>query len=76
MNTAVDIATILKQTQEKHALTDEQFAETLGISRQSWSLIKTGRQQPTRQILSAIIKEYPELTVDVMLYLKTAPDEE
>ncbi len=50
-------------------LNESQFAEKLGISRALWFQLKRGKRFPSAKFLSAVMKVFPGLTVDVMAFL-------
>lgn len=59
---------ILRQQQE--GLTDGAFANKLRISRQLWAMIKKNGKPIGSKLITGIIREYPELTVDVLVYFQ------
>jgi predicted transcriptional regulator len=68
-----DVAPIverLKGKQKELGMSDVAFAAKLGISRQLWNFIKTGKREPGFKFLKAVMRELPELTVDVMSAMK------
>ena len=65
---AVDLVGKLKTRQED--LSDQLFGEKLGISKQLWQMLRTGKRQiPQPLVLKGIAKAYPELALDVLIFL-------
>jgi len=58
---------IVKQSTAE--MTDVALAKKLGISRQLWGKVKTGKRNPGIKTLTAISREYPDLILDVMNYM-------
>lgn len=56
--------------QQKEGLTDSAFARKMRISRQLWGLIKKNGNPIGSKLITGIIREYPELTVDVLVYFQ------
>ena len=56
----------LKQGQ----LSDYQFADKLDISHQLWQMTRTGKREIGLVILKAILKAYPKLDRDVLIFLR------
>ena len=50
-------------------LTDQAFAEQLGISRPAWSMLRRGLREPEADTLGRILKVFPDLAEDVFDYL-------
>lgn len=66
MSIAVAILTEkLKAKQVREGLSDVAFSKKLGISRQTWAFVKGGTRKPGMKFLSAVIKTYPDLQLDV-----------
>ena len=64
--------TIIKKIIEKQkelALSDASFSRELGISRPLWALLKSGKREPGMKFIKAVMRMFPELTVDVLQYL-------
>ena len=60
----------LKDRQHQEGLTDGAFANKLRISRQLWGMIKKNGNPIGSKLITGIIREYPELTVDVLVYFQ------
>lgn len=60
----------LKERQHQEGLTDSAFANKLRISRQLWGMIKKNGNPIGSKLITGIIREYPELTVDVLVYFQ------
>ena len=60
----------LKERQQQEGLTDGAFANKLRISRQLWGMIKRNNNPIGSKLITGIIREYPELTVDVLVYFQ------
>ena len=60
----------LKERQQQEGLTDIAFAKKLRISRQLWGMIKKKGKPIGSKLITGIIREYPELTVDVLVYFQ------
>lgn len=73
---AKELAALIERLKEKQGnLSDADFAERLGISRQLWSLIKSGKHaEPGAKFLKAVVQTFPELNLAVMNYLATSTD--
>lgn len=69
MSTLVTLVEKLKAKQEECNLNESEFADRLKLSRATWYLIKNGDREPSREFLSAVMREFPELTVEIMNYL-------
>lgn len=61
----------LMAIQKRKRWSDRQMAESLGISRAMWQHIRTGRVGLGQRTLKGIMRAYPELTADVLLYLQS-----
>lgn len=60
----------LRQRQEEAGLSDTAFAKQLGISQQLWNAIRLGTRQIIRPpLLTGILRAYPELNRDVLIFL-------
>jgi len=60
----------LKAIQAKEALSDTSFAQKLGISQQLWNAYRNGdRDIPKPLIFTGVLKAYPELAKDVLIFL-------
>lgn len=63
----IEKLTVIQKTER---WSDRQMANQLGISQQMWQFVRTGRHVPGRKTLTGIMRAYPELTADVLLYLQ------
>lgn len=59
----------LKELQTSEGLNDYKFADKLGISHQLWQMTRSGKRDIGLIILKAILKAYPELDRDVLIFL-------
>lgn len=65
----------LRQLQEEAGLSDTAFARQLGISQQLWNAIRLGTRQIIRPpLLTGILRAYPELNRDVLIFLSNGVD--
>ena len=62
----------LKAKQEVEGLNDQAFASKLGVSRTLWSLVKSGAREPGMKFVKAVMRTYPELTVEMMDFMRDA----
>jgi transcriptional regulator with XRE-family HTH domain len=60
----------LKAKQEELGLDDRDFAGRLGISRPAWSMIRTGQRQPGEKVLAGVMRAFPSLGEDCLVYLR------
>ena len=56
--------------QKAEGLTDSAFARKLQISRQLWGLINREGGPIGSKLITGIIREYPVLVVDVLVYFQ------
>jgi len=61
---------LLKLIDIQGNLSDLEFTGKLGIERSTWTHIRKGRRAVGITLLKAIIRTYPELTSDVINFLK------
>lgn len=66
--------TALHRRQRELKEGDRVFAARLGMSRQMWFMLRTGRTPPGRRTLEAILRAFPEYQLQVMALLFVAPD--
>ncbi len=65
----------LRQLQEEAGLSDTAFARQLGISQQLWNAIRLGTRQIIRPpLLTGILRAYPELNRDLLIFLSNGVD--
>lgn len=64
-NNVAGVVSELQQKQRELAMTDIDFAQKLAVSRQLWAAIKKGHRQPGLKFLRAVIREFPDLQLDV-----------
>ena len=62
---------MLKHIQARDNLTDQQFAERIGIRRGSWNRIKNYRVSFGKNFLSLLRQTYPELKDAIDIFLST-----
>lgn len=60
----------IKALQEAEGLSETDFARRLGMSRANWFLIKKGERQLTNKFLSGVMGVFPQLTVDILDYMR------
>lgn len=70
METKISLVTKLLEKQRALNLTDSAFSKKLGISRQLWSAIKSGRKGSSLKLFQGVMRELPEFTLDVMSEMK------
>jgi predicted transcriptional regulator len=70
METKVAIIEKIESKQKILQLNYVAFAKKLGISRQLWAAIKAGRRKPGYKLFKAVMRELPELTLDVMAAMR------
>lgn len=56
--------------QTRLGLSQEQFAEKLGINRSTWNWVRGGVNNPGLRVLSGIVKSFPELNPVLIEYLE------
>lgn len=56
--------------QVARGLTDREMAQRMGIDRSMWTFLRNGRAQPGRKTLQGLLAGFPELTTDVLLFLR------
>ncbi|MGD8228065.1 MAG: hypothetical protein PVI20_09810 [Desulfobacteraceae bacterium] len=61
----------LKEKQAVEKLSDEAFARMLGISRQHWQFIKGGQRKIADKVIRGTLKQFPDLTKEVLVFLQT-----
>ncbi len=66
---ANDLLSQLKLRQIAECMSGRQFAEKLGISHQLWQMTRAGKREIGLVLLKAIVKAYPILNRDVLLFL-------
>ena len=59
----------LKGRQKHLSLTDAKFAESLGVSRGTWSLVRAGKVKMNIPILRGILLAYPDMQSKVIDYI-------
>jgi transcriptional regulator with XRE-family HTH domain len=47
-----------------------ELADELGISHSTWSLIRRGHRKPGRRFLQAVIRRFPRLDDDLLVYIR------
>lgn len=58
---------ILKIIRQKN-LTPSQFADEIGVQRSGMSHLLSGRNKPSLEFVLKVLKRYPEITADWLLY--------
>ena len=69
----MDLSEIIKSIRTENNLTQEKFANSIGISRSSLTQIETGKANPTVEIISNIIKTYNVDPATFFLTRKVVP---
>jgi len=70
MQTDVAESFIDKLKEKQGDLSDQKFGERLGISKQLWQMLRTGKRHiPCPPIFPGIAKAHPELAMDVLIFL-------
>lgn len=69
MTNTPDLIELLADRQRDLGLTDEAFAETLGVSRQMWGLMRSRDRMPGRKTVQKILDVYPEFQTPAALFL-------
>lgn len=59
----------LKEKQAQERLSDHKFADKLSVSYQLWQMTRTGSREIGLAILRGILRAYPELYRDVLIFL-------
>lgn len=72
MSTGLTLVQKIKARQDERGIKEEAFAAMMGVSRAQWYLIKRGDRKPSAGFLKAVIRHFPELTLDVMNYLSAS----
>lgn len=70
MGTTVTLMEKIKAKQREAGLTETAFAEKASVGRSNWYLIQRGLRKPTAEFLGAVMRAFPELTVDILQYLR------
>jgi len=60
----------LKKYQSQLGLSNYKFAERLGISAELWRMMKLGKRAVSLSLLRGIMKAYPEMEEDVLIFLR------
>lgn len=60
---------LIKKQREK-GLSHTEFAQSLGISRALWDLVRTGKRGFGEKTLSGIVRSYPELVPELLSFLR------
>ena len=67
MNTLIEA---IEAVLQKYNLSDRQFCLKLDIEPSTWHRVKTDEINPSTKFLSKLSKEFPELDMTIMLFLK------
>lgn len=59
----------LKSLQITKKLSGHKFADKLGVSHQLWQMTRTGKREIGLTMLKGIVRAYPELNRDVLIFL-------
>jgi hypothetical protein len=66
----VTLVESLQERQRTLGLTDTDFATMLDMSRPMWSLVRSGKRRLGPDALGAIMRRFPELASDCLIYLR------
>ena len=67
----------IKKEQERRGLNDAQLSELLELDPSTWSLVKSGKREPTGgKFLIAIMQKMPECSMAVIDYMRDGSAEE
>ena len=69
----MDLIDKLVSVQKRQIIGDDTFAYRLGISRQMWIMMRTRRAKPGVNVLHGVVIAYPELSRDILDYLREKP---
>lgn len=69
MENSVAVINKLKAKQEELKISDCAFATKLGISRQMWAFIKSGKRKPGQKVLNAVMSTFPELWLEIANFM-------
>lgn len=64
------LLSLLIKKQEAENLSHTEFAQSLGISRALWDLVRTGKRGFGEKTLSGIVRSYPELIPELLIFLR------
>jgi len=63
------VKSLIEKQRSEH-LSHTRFAQKLGISQAFWTLIRTGKRSFGEKTLSGIVRAYPELIPELLLFLR------
>lgn len=64
----------LQERQAEAGLTEQKFADFLGVNKATWILIRQGNTKPGLKFIAAVVRAYPkQLDEEVMAFLKEEP---
>ena len=66
MITGLNIVDKIRAKQKEANLNDSEFAKKVGISRVSWFYVRSGRNKPTPEFYSKVVRVFPELSRDIL----------
>lgn len=66
---------ILMNEQRETKESDSVFGARIGMKRRTWQAIRVGRRRLTMRHLGLILQHYPQLTDEVIAYLKDMAQE-
>lgn len=64
------IVDLVRQAQLAQHLSDEETARRLRISRPFWVRIRCGKRGTSIRFLKGVVRGFPELSIDAVLYLR------
>lgn len=64
---------ILRERQERAGLSEQDFAELLGVGKATWILIRQRNTKPGLKFIAAVIRKFPDLEDLVVAFLKDEP---
>ena len=65
----ISLLALIRLMQVAECMSDRQFAKKLGISHQLWQMTRTKKRDIGLVLLKAIVKAYPVLNRNVLLFL-------
>jgi hypothetical protein len=66
----IEILQLITKSKDARGLSDEAWAEFLGISWGWWSKVKNGQRQLTAKVLAKIAARCPEIDLRVLEYMR------
>lgn len=60
--------------QSENKLSDRQFSARLGVDPANWCRVKNRQKEPGMKLLTALIREFPQLQLPVFEFMATKAD--